>query len=296
MIKHLYANGCSMTEGCELGNNKFGFDEKAHYCGPYTNRKFLEDIKKPNKNHDPVNHRKYMAENSWPNRLRAKLGIESYTNDGYSGASNFRIVRTTMASVNELLKTYQAEELLVVIGWSGFSRYELFYENAWWTLSPTFSKIDIPNKDLAKMCELYNKWIIPELRYLVSTHLMHVNQMKDFLESRNIKYVFSYGIAEAMNLNYSMDERWELENNKEIRSLYELSGFGKNWVFNDPLGEFGEAPSYETFIEKMTHKAFFDFAKDKNFKFGSGLHPLETAHDAWAQHLRNHVITKGLMQ
>ncbi len=95
MIKCLYANGDSWTEGDELGL-------------PYTD-----------------NTPTYRLRNSWPSILAKKLYIPAVVNEGLRGTSGTRIARRTIRFMREWCNTKPGEELLVVVCWTTFERDEV---------------------------------------------------------------------------------------------------------------------------------------------------------------------------
>jgi len=99
----LYANGCSMTFGEEMG--------------PLT---------------DPI-----CNATAWPHHLGKLMGIP-VMNDSLGGGSNDRIVRTTVKFIAHYLRKQPAAELRVVIGWTFPIRREFHdaIERRWYHFRP----------------------------------------------------------------------------------------------------------------------------------------------------------------
>lgn len=95
MIKCLYANGDSWTEGDELGL-------------PYTD-----------------NTPTYRLHNSWPKLLANKMNIPAVVNEAIRGTSGTRIARRTIRFMREWCNKKPGAELLVVVCWTTFERDEL---------------------------------------------------------------------------------------------------------------------------------------------------------------------------
>lgn len=95
----LYANGCSMTYGDELGDG-------------------LPDLAAI----------EYRLKHCYPNVVKEALGIDTLVNRAKCGGSNDRILRTTIADILELRAKYPDERIFALIGWSGFERREFYYD------------------------------------------------------------------------------------------------------------------------------------------------------------------------
>jgi hypothetical protein len=96
MIRCLYANGDSWTEGDELGL-------------PWN------DITTP----------MYRHNNSWPKLLASQLNVPVCINEGMRGTSGARIFRKTARFMREWCRNYNGSELLVVVCWTTLERDEL---------------------------------------------------------------------------------------------------------------------------------------------------------------------------
>lgn len=282
MTKVLYANGCSLTEGAEIGNEQFRYDEHTRIA---SNRSILLGLTPP-----AIDHATYMEQNAWPNKLKEKLGYDVSVNGALSGASNTRIARTTIRDVSKLLKTTKPEDIFVVINWTSLTRYELFYDK-WLNVMP-FNMRQVNGTPLELMCRQYHDLILGDLRYLMINHMLLVLSVKNFLENHGIKYAFGYGIIDKITTDYSPKEIEMASNDEEIQDLFELMEFGKNWILNYSGPIMPAKPTVHEFLTRIEGKDFYTFAKEKKSKFGKGNHPLENGHEYWATHL--HLKLKNL--
>ena len=161
----LLANGCSHTAGAEL-------DEKnTDYC----------------------------YEKAWPAELSNLLGKTSI-NLARSGASNNRILRTTINWISKYIAAgKKVEHLFVVIMWSGAFRTEIatdnkydesYFHNGWMPL--VVGNDEYYRKNLTKMEYLYYKsWTsLNCVRYSYTNYLLNVISLQSFLKTHKIKYLF----------------------------------------------------------------------------------------------------------
>ena len=113
MIRTLYANGCSFTEGKELEEEDAELALAVRSKDPAVRTRV----------------RAYRNEHAWPGHLGRLLGVETVVNAGRSGGSNARSVRMTYDYVCSYLAAGgRADELLVCIGFTDLVRTER-YEN-----------------------------------------------------------------------------------------------------------------------------------------------------------------------
>jgi len=116
----LYANGCSMTYGAELGGETV------------TNGVSVEE-------HNPD----FRKKNAWPSILGKLLKVEKTFNDAIGGGGNDRMFRTTMEWTSNYLQDNDGKDLFVVIGWSAPERTEYRIDNEWINILPNFSPIHV---------------------------------------------------------------------------------------------------------------------------------------------------------
>ena len=182
----LLANGCSHTAGAEI---EYSLQNKCY-------------------------------EKAWPKWLADDMGW-NWINLAKSGNSNEQIKRTTIEWIIEnveLSNRYKVDELIVMIMWSGFNRFEVWNNQTNKLISAcgNFLKVFGDNsKYSVELCE-YIKYrtIIDNDSVAEYRSLMEVYLTARYLESLNIKYYF-------MNALYSWKSPTSFEQ-EELRPNYKL--------------------------------------------------------------------------
>jgi hypothetical protein len=191
--------------------------------------------------------------------LSKKLNCE-YFNDSFDGASNDHIKRTT---INWLLENEDKwKDLLVLVGWTEFTRFELFNSATNEYLDSSSKKGMYSKSQNRKYWKMYMKFFYDlEDRYRI--YLDNILYLQLFLESNNIKYVF-------------WDSLWSLfnEESEEFRIKHEQM-FNKinlkNWV----IGK--DYTSWSGYLKKID-------PSDKKTRFAiADLHPNAYGHKVWAE-------------
>ena len=159
----LLANGCSHTAGAEI---EYSLQPKSYI-------------------------------NAWPRWLADDMGWD-WVNLAESGNSNEQIKRTTIEWLIEnveLTNRYKPEELVVMIMWAGFNRFE-----AWNPKTKKFSSYTGISEtgDCPEELKEYIKYktILEDLAAIEYKNLFNVYLTARYLESLNIKYYF-------MNASYN---------------------------------------------------------------------------------------------
>lgn len=273
MIKVMYVNGCSNTEGCELGNIQFNYPKDLY--GPGNSRDGLRKL-------GMMAHARHMEEHCWPFLLSKKLGVE-LVNEAIGAASNHRMIRMTLSRVTELLTRYKPDEILVVLGLSECSRYEVYRDG-------TFDRSVPTNRNNLKRNSwefqpyirertnvLYSQFVIELLDYFKA-----IAALKYFLDYHKVKYVLTYGYFEQITDWWGEDGVAKLLAEDELRPLFSLLGPDEHWItaphekLADPL---------ETFLRNSYEMSFVAYTHNNGFAVGDTNHPLEEGHEAWANYL-----------
>jgi len=171
----LYANGCSMTKGYEIGGRTDG--DSDHPSGV--------DI-------DPI----YRQNNAWPKLLADRLGMDCF-NDAHVGGSNDRIIRMTLDWTTTYLQNNKAEDLFVVIGWTTPHRNEFKTNGKWFNISPRWNLItrkDTPfGRRIGEINEFYANYISDE--YVDNTRSKNnMLLLQSWLKVNKISYLFCNGL------------------------------------------------------------------------------------------------------
>ena len=272
-IKLIYANGDSWTAGDIVDPELFGDDG--------------------GKVNDPRN-KAYRLPRVWPNKLAKKLGIDA-VNNSHAGGSNDRILRSTINDVLNLIKTYNSEDIFVIIGWSSPERKDFFYKwdkeepgGEWECLYPSeFKHWTSEREELNSFFKLYtlNHWYEEEY---ITRHCLNTISLHYFLKGLGIKHLFFNAFYEDKEFVLSEDAH-QLFDPSELQTF--MVNFKKNMSdrvlkrleVNNSLEEYNKI--YKTnFIKKSFVKFLLEnneFEKDKLIDY----HPTELGHKLWAEYL-----------
>jgi hypothetical protein len=179
MKKVLYVNGCSHSCGAEIS-----------YVGSH---RTPEDLTQ-----------------SWAGQLASKFNL-IHVNNAISGQDNQGILSGSIHSILNLLDQYKPEEILVIIGWSGFERDYFIYEGVLYRFVPGCENLPY-----------FRRW--PEVvqsgfrNYVLGTDLVNTYNkfsmiyysMANFLKLHNIDYYFFNALHSVTypkeNLLHQLDE------------------------------------------------------------------------------------------
>lgn len=281
-MKILYANGCSMVEGCELGNAEYEYDESK--TGPITSRA-------PYYNLSPQ-HIQHMQTHCWSYVLKCFLEIQNYQNGARAGAGGKHIVKTTIIDVLALLENYKPEEIFVVIGWTRINRFEFLdpsgveYQFAPGTNAPSRSLL---HPKIREMASIYETYIAQNLKNNQLQHFIDVIELQNFLVANKIKFMFSYGTYENMKKSYSEND-FKLTVNDDTIKLLHRNIDDSNFIF---YGEHNSSLDYR--VRDIKSASFEHFAFSNNYPIGNGQHPLEEAHHAWADFLFTEITNRKMI-
>ncbi len=265
----LYTNGCSMTWGDDLTqivstNEKFkSRDEYAVIVKEMTeNRPGNQQLYR---NFDVVvgNDDKYRTTHNWPAILGRKLECTEVHNEAYPGGSNQRMIRTSM----DWIAGNKDKDVLVVIGWTGLNRMELWSEEFnmhsphLLNFSANYSKED--RKFFEKYWrESYNDYDS------VDSFLHQLIMFQSFLQANNIPFIFFDALPTVHKAKLDMSVLTHLE---------DLIDKDRYLYYNTP------------------NHCFFTWCKANNLPFGERMHPLEEAHEAWANVIYSYIMENDLL-
>jgi len=177
----VFANGCSFTFGGGLNM----YDNL--YTDDAMEKHWLDGFSK-----HPVNQERLSI--TYPAILAKKLGAENYVNLARGGASNSRLVRTTLEYFLNALE--QGEDLtnyLAIIQWSELSRKEYFIDGHWSVTGVNFAYQEYKTGhhvyDLDDRKEFYYKKLHSN-RQDITDFISHVTALGGFFEKMKIPYLF----------------------------------------------------------------------------------------------------------
>ena len=196
MIKTLFVNGCSWTEGhlLHLDPEVKKYSTEQGYDIKDTFSVFKDNVEI----HYP--YKEIYDQHNWASVISKELDIPNIVNYAVGAASNDRVLRTTVDYIKGLTEQ-EKQETFVIIGWSIPDRSELYLNDkngkaAWcsWNATQKFSSIDrIHNPEFVKRMDKF--WEL----YVMDVFDWHPSVQKFFqqsyllsnlLEHHKIKYYF----------------------------------------------------------------------------------------------------------
>jgi len=280
-IKTLYTNGCSWTFGAELEQDTLLVDDLAG-IGMYLQDP-SDDLNWNIVDHDGmiVSRLDYHYDKfNWPGQLKKKLGAKTLINQALGGASNTRILRTTLEYVMTLTPE-ERETTLIVIGWTASERDEIYVKKSWerWNLSQPFSatvdRLKVSDQDfinsIDKFHEDYLGLVYDDyaniLKYFNGTYLL-----SNTLKNLGIKHLFFNALPAW----------WE---------------GGESKSDCDPIIELPvQLNLHETNNNVLSFRdSMMGFVHRTNKTVGKYLHPLSDAHESWSIHLLQQLRQRNII-
>lgn len=169
---------------------------------------------------------------TWPLHLSKKLGVRSEFL-GRAACGQGIISRTVIHSVNNALKKYSADELLVGIMWSGIDRHEIYNTRVGrrkqhstisvehdtdpqWVADKTKQHYALLNHwSTDQLSRMYFKLFHDEIGSAI-TSLEHMLRVQWFLKLHNVKYFMTH-----FNADIFLIEK-HAKNNADVKYLYEM--------------------------------------------------------------------------
>jgi hypothetical protein len=190
--------------------------------------------------------------------ISKKLNCE-YFNDSRDGASNDYIKRTTMTWLLENEDKWS--DLLVLIGWSEFTRFELFNSATNEYMDSALERIYYGRLN-RKYWKIYMKFFY-DLEDRFRIYLDNILYVQLFLESNNIKYVFWDSI---WSLLAKPTEKFRIDYRHRFNKINL-----KNWVIG------------EDYISWADHLDKIDPKNEKTRLSLKDDHPNKYGHEVWAE-------------
>jgi hypothetical protein len=194
---------------------------------------------------------KFYDSDVWPKVLGKKLGLETW-NCGRNGASNDRIFRSTINSV-EYLESLGKKDLFVVIGLTSLTRFSnlekqndrLVYNDVhlWHDLMKNITNLDV----------VYHK------------HLVNIINLQNYLKMKNIPYLIFNAFDKEMESDFT---KHKLYDNIDLNNIY-------NKDFK---------PHFLDYIEKKFNT---NWGNDDDYFIKS--HPTDKSHIEWANNLHKYI-------
>lgn len=260
MIKLVIADGCSLTAGAELAAWEMNLEAAES------------------------------ASTSWSSLVQKQLWpTAEYKCYAKSGSSNAHIRRRVIYYTNQALKIYQPDEIVICVMWTGMGRKEWRRDKV---IKTNFGYLNsaAESKYLFSLC---HHTLSRDSHSKAITKFFKINQVYDIIYNFNhyfqshetrlydwckeIYNVKNYCVAKKVKLieTYGFSEHFHYFNN--FQPIHVNDPFVQDLL--DNLNDFQDGFGYQ--IDKG-RVGFNEFAQEHNFPSGPGGHPLEAAHEFWA--------------
>jgi hypothetical protein len=190
--------------------------------------------------------------------------IKYYRNKSLPGGSNERSYRKIITNLSSDIKTYNPESMFVTVGITHALRREFYINDTsnWYPHMYTFA----PRKEHEV---IYNLW------ELLTTHVsadegIYIYDMMQILGIQN--YLIKNKIPYLLTSSLLNDRERDI-----IRKV----------VPDDITDQLYSKRYYDDL-------SFYEFTKKNNYSQGPGMHPLEEAHESWANHLLEYIYKHDL--
>jgi len=194
---------------------------------------------------------KFYDSDVWPKVLGKKLGWETW-NCGRLGASNDRIIRTTINSV-EYLESLGKKDLFVVLGLTSLTRFSRV--------------IDKHNRLVFDDIHMYSDFMknINNLDSLFYHHLVNIINIQNYLKMKNIPYLIFNAFDTDME--------------KDLKKIKLYDSIDLNNIYNKDF-----KPHFLNYMEKNFNT---DWGNDDEYFRIS--HPRDKSHIEWAKQLHKYI-------
>ncbi len=190
------------------------------------------------------------------------LKYDEYLNKAIPGGSNERVYRKTVFNISNLLKSYNPEDIFVLIGLSSPLRKEFFMEeyNNWYP----FIVAHTPINDNEKL--VWDAIISTNTeKGFYTTDFLHILGVQNFLMRNKIPYLITKALGNTEEYLH--------------RKTYIPEPI-RNQLYS------------KRFYSEMS---FWQFVEKRGLPRGISHHPLEEGHAAWANHLLEYIRKNNLM-
>jgi len=194
---------------------------------------------------------KFYDSDVWPKVLGNELGWETW-NCGRNGASNDRIVRSTIHSV-EYLESLGKKDLFVVIGLTALTRFSNFNNTKGRLIYDEIHLYDDMMKNITNLDILYQQ------------HMVNIINLQNYLKMKNIPYLIF--------------NAFDVDMEKDLKKIKLYDSIDLNNIYNKDF-----KPHFLNYMEKNFNT---DWGNDDEYFRIS--HPRDKSHIEWAKQLHKYI-------
>ena len=220
--------------------------------------------------------------NSTYTALLANQHTIGYHCAAWPGNSNAAISRMTMTACEELIKEHKHP--LAIVTWTFTNRYEFrFNYNTGQRISPwhSINSWNINHAATAEFAESFFKHVGNSEYYELYSSLKEILFLQNYFKTNNISYLF----LPADN-HFYQHPNYDKHRDSYIDAIYTQIDWNKWFFFNIGKGlDQTEAP-----------RGFYQWAVENKYRCGIQNHPLEEAHSAAAELIKekfNELVTQS---
>ena len=246
----LLCNGDSWTQG-DADSQQYSWDSTKSLDW----YDIIPNFGEPTCKADDTIRYKFYDSDVWPKVLGKKLGVETW-NCGRNGASNDRIIRSTIHSI-EYLESLGKKDLFIVVGLTSLLRYSVLNNKK----KDTWKHYQLEYNDERLNGQTYPKNV--EVKF--KNDLIQIIHLQNYLKMKNIPYLIFNAFDD------------EMENDLKDLSFYK--DIDLNNIYNKDF-----KPHYREFIEKKYNANMFTGSD-----FFSNRHPTDKSHTEWGKELYKYI-------
>jgi hypothetical protein len=276
LIDTLYVNGCSWTAGNELDEDPV-FVEHLTNSGMTLHKTEIQGVVSVKDSNDNLVGvaADFWNEFTWAKNLADKLNL-NLTNDSTGGASNARIVRTTIDYVRNL-SPEQRKQTLVIIGWSASERNEICITDS--HDIPDWYRFNVTQK-FSESLTLDQKLSLPKVRAIDEFQKLW---LADVFNIHERVHCYFQGVYLLSNLLENLGIRY-----------YFFNSLPNDVVIQNDFGSWLSWHDNHNNIRRID-STMFHFVDKHNYKIAPAGHPLVEAHAAWAEELLHDLTIKNVL-
>lgn len=240
----LLANGCSHTAGAELEES---FQSKCY-------------------------------EKAWPAHLGKLLAADEVVNLSDSGASQKRIIRTTLEYIGTLIHNgewLKVKNLFVVILWPGAYRDEMYHKDHDGYYNIVVGNDELYRKGLSKaQYEYYKAWVVNyEKEKADDDSYLNVILLQNYLSFYKIPFLFWNASNSALSTDRKRCFPYQAQINRKRFPYFHLYEYGYTYL----------AKTYGHQVSRYSVDSGFNSHYD------------EDTHKWWAKYLKNYIIENDIL-